>query len=59
MKTIQISVPKFAMLKGISRQAVVQQLRRGNLYPEILGFKKIGGVYILHVLKSWHDGLVE
>lgn len=58
MKTVQISAPEFAMLKGISRQAVVQNLQRGNLYPEILRFKKIGSVYVLTVLKSWHDGVI-
>jgi len=56
MKTINISVPDFARMKGVSRQAIVQQLNRNILYPEIVSAKKIGGVWVLWVLKSWYDG---
>ena len=55
MKTIMLSVTEFAILKGITRQAVIEYLNKGKLYPEIVDYKKVGNTYVLHVLKSFYD----
>ena len=55
MKTIELSVTQFANIKGISRQAVIEYLKKGKLYPEIISYKKVGNTYVLHVLKSFYD----
>jgi hypothetical protein len=52
MASNQISVTQYANDRGITRQAVLKQIKKGKSLPNILHVEKIGQTYVLTVIPA-------
>jgi hypothetical protein len=52
MASNQISVTQYANDRGITRQAVLKQIKKGRSLPNILHVEKIGQTYVLTVIPA-------
>jgi predicted DNA-binding protein YlxM (UPF0122 family) len=52
MANNQLSVTQYANERGISRQAVLKQIKKGRTLPNILKVEKIGETYVLTVISE-------
>jgi predicted DNA-binding protein YlxM (UPF0122 family) len=52
MSNTKISVTQYAKSRGISRQAVLKQIKKGKNLPTIIKYEMIGTTYILYTTKN-------
>jgi hypothetical protein len=45
---MKLSVTQYARARGITRQAVLKQIKHGRLLPFVSEYEKIGETYFLH-----------
>jgi len=45
---MKLSVTQYAKIRGISRQAVLKQIKFGRSLPNVTLYEKIGETYLLH-----------
>lgn len=45
---MKISVTQYAEIRGITRQAVLKQIKKGKSLPGIIKYEKIGATYVLY-----------
>lgn len=49
---MKLSVTQYARARGISRQAVLKQIKHGRALPYVSEYEKIGETYFLHTSYS-------
>jgi len=52
MASNQISVTQYSKDRGISRQAVLKQIKKGRSLPNITKVEKVGETYVLTVISE-------
>jgi len=52
MASNQISVTQYANDRGITRQAVLKQIKKGKALPNITRVEKVGETYVLTVFPT-------
>jgi predicted DNA-binding protein YlxM (UPF0122 family) len=52
MANNQLSVTQYAATRGITRQAVLKQIKKGKQLPNITNIEKIGETYVLTVISE-------
>ena len=52
METLTITSKEYADLNGVSVRYVNQCLSDGKILPDMVGFRKAGGTWLIQVLKS-------
>jgi hypothetical protein len=45
---MKLSVTQYARIRGITRQAVLKQIKHGRALPNVSHYEKIGETYLLH-----------
>ena len=53
MTSNQISVTQYANDRGITRQAVLKQIKKGKSLPNITNVEKVGATYVLTVISTF------